>query len=81
MRATAIKNGVLMALCSASSAFAATGVREDNSDIIIWVFLGFCALIVVAQLIPAFVLLLGFIKAFVKRPAPQTESAPTPPEQ
>ncbi|MFA7537278.1 MAG: hypothetical protein WCY68_14470 [Desulfuromonadales bacterium] len=35
----------------ASVALAATG-REDNSSLVVWGFLGFCALIVVAQLVP-----------------------------
>ncbi len=40
---------------------AATG-REDNSDLFVWIFLGFCALIVVAQLVPAMMLFMGFAK-------------------
>lgn len=33
-------------------AFAAAGAREDNSDFVVWVFLAFCALIVVGQMFP-----------------------------
>ena len=48
------------------SAFAATsGVREDSSGIFVWVFLGFCALIVVAQVIPAVLLMTGMVKGVV----------------
>ncbi len=47
------------------TAFAASGVREDNSGIFVWVFLGFCALIVVAQVIPAILLMTGMIKGVV----------------
>lgn len=36
-----------------SPAWASPGVREDNSPMVIWAFLGFCALIVVAQVLPA----------------------------
>jgi hypothetical protein len=32
----------------------ATGGLRESSDIVIWGFLGFCALIVVGQLLPAF---------------------------
>lgn len=46
------------------SAFAA-GVREDSSGIFVWVFLGFCALIVVAQVIPALLLMTGIVKGVV----------------
>ena len=44
---------------------AASGVREDNSGIFVWVFLGFCALIVVAQVIPAVLLMAGMVKGVV----------------
>lgn len=45
--------------------WAATG-KEDNSDLFVWIFLGFCALIVVAQLIPAAMVLLGLAKGVKK---------------
>ena len=37
----------------ASAAFEATGGREDHSSLVVWAFLGFCALIVIAQLLPS----------------------------
>jgi hypothetical protein len=37
----------------ASSAFAAAGGREDHSSLVVWTFLGFCALIVIVQLLPS----------------------------
>jgi hypothetical protein len=43
------------------AAFAAGG-RVDDSGIFVWVFLGFCALIVVAQVVPAVLLLFGMAK-------------------
>ena len=36
-----------------SAAFAATGGREDHSSLVVWTFLGFCALIIIAQLLPS----------------------------
>ena len=45
-----------------ATAFAASGAREDGSGIFVWVFLGFCALIVVAQIIPAVLLMFGMAK-------------------
>lgn len=39
-------------LAIASPAFAAAGAREDNSDFVVWVFLAFCALIVIGQMFP-----------------------------
>jgi hypothetical protein len=50
--------------------WAADPARQDNSDLFVWIFLGFCALIVVAQLIPAVMMLLGFAKGVKKGHAP-----------
>ena len=44
---------------------ATSGVREDNSGVFVWVFLGFCALIVVAQVIPAVLMATGMVKGVV----------------
>ena len=52
-------------LAPVSAFAAASGLREDNSGIFVWVFLGFCALIVVAQVIPAILLMTGMIKGLV----------------
>jgi len=48
------------------SAFAATTNKVYNSGILVLVFLGFCALVVVVQLIPALITLVGMIKGMVK---------------
>ncbi len=53
----------LMTLIASTSAFAATTAgREDNSGFLVWAFLGFCALIVVAQLVPAVLVMFGIVK-------------------
>ena len=52
----------LMGIIAPATAFAASGAREDSSGIFVWVFLGFCALIVVAQIVPAVLLMLGMAK-------------------
>lgn len=49
-------------IAPATAMAAASGVREDSSGIFVWVFLGFCALIVVAQVIPAVLLMFGMAK-------------------
>jgi hypothetical protein len=54
---------------------ADTAAREDNSDLFVWVFLAFCALIVVAQLIPAVMMTLGFSKGIKEE---KTPTAPKP---
>ncbi|RLB68326.1 MAG: hypothetical protein DRH03_09975 [Deltaproteobacteria bacterium] len=51
-----------------------------KSGILVSVFVGVCALIVVAQLVPVLMLIVGFIKASVaamyKKEVPAVESAP-----
>jgi len=44
------------------AAFAASSNYVDNSGIFVWIFLGFCALIVMAQVIPAILLMFGMVK-------------------
>jgi hypothetical protein len=53
---------VIAALTPTASALAATGPREDTSGLYVWMFLGVCALIVVAQVVPAILLAVGAIK-------------------
>lgn len=60
-------------LINASEVFAASAGRVDHSGIVVWMFLGLCALILVAQLVPAVLMLIGAAKALQ---APQGENAP-----
>lgn len=48
-----------------ATAFAAETAHADNSGIFVWIFLGFCALIVVMQIVPAIMLAVGMGKGFV----------------
>lgn len=66
MKTTPLKTALLMCIGSTSSAFAASGAREDNSGLFVWIFLGFCALIVIAQLMPVMLLMFGFAKGLSK---------------
>lgn len=53
MKTNAIVPATMVLFASLSStALAANGTRTDNSSLVVWLFLGFCALIVVAQLLP-----------------------------
>jgi hypothetical protein len=63
---------------TADAAWATTAAREDNSNLFVWIFLAFCALVVVAQLIPAILMLLGFAKGVKKKPV---QPAPGPADQ
>jgi len=57
--------GVLGAvLIATTDVWAAAGIRQDNSGMFVWVFLGVCALIVVAQAVPALFLLASAVKGF-----------------
>ena len=49
-----------------ATALAATGMSEDHSGFLVWAFLGLCALIVVAQLAPAALLLVGMVKGLAQ---------------
>lgn len=61
MKTIATLTGVL----SPVSAFAATGLTESNSSIFVWIFLGYCTLIVIAQFIPAVLLFTSMVKVIV----------------
>jgi hypothetical protein len=61
-------------LATAPCAFAATTTKVYNSGILVLAFLGFCALVVVIQLIPAIITLAGMIKGLAKKGA-ETQTA------
>jgi hypothetical protein len=58
--------GILIGNVTPVWAAATEGREVDNSGLFVWIFLGFCALIVVAQLIPAAMVLLGVVKGVKK---------------
>lgn len=74
MKITDVRNFVLMSIFSVSNAFAAGGAREDNSGTFVWMFLGFCALIIVVQIVPAVLMLFGFAKGLNKNRAPEAQT-------
>ncbi len=59
--------GIVLALVvvitTVSPALAVDTARTYNSGVFVIIFLGVCALIIVAQLVPALLLMLGAIKA------------------
>lgn len=68
---TTLKKAALTAtafLTTAAPALAAPA-HTDNSGILVWTFLGFCALIVVAQTMPALLMVIGAVKAIFTKPA------------
>jgi hypothetical protein len=53
---------VTMMAGSASAAFAASGVQSQETGILVYFFIGFFALIIVSQLVPALILFIGMVK-------------------
>lgn len=47
------------------TAFAAAGLVENNSGICVFMFFGYCALIIIAQFIPATLLFICMVKVIV----------------
>ncbi len=70
---------VLAALITLSATLpavaASTAGRTDHSGILVWTFLGFCALIVVAQLVPAVLMTFGIVKGVAGSKAEATDKA------
>jgi hypothetical protein len=62
-----------MALASSVPAFAVDTTKTYSSGLLIGIFLAFCALIVVAQLMPSVMLLIGFIKGLARRTETKAE--------
>ena len=68
MRGMRILMSTLAVLVAAApNAFAAEPVRVFSSSILVLAFVGFLALIVVVQLIPAMVTLFGALKGLAKK--------------
>jgi hypothetical protein len=69
MRALAMLMGILAPV----SAFATSGAGEEGSGIFVWIFLGFFAIIIVAQLVPAAMLFTGLVKGITSKTDVKTE--------
>jgi len=64
---TILGNASIFSLLTSTAAFAAPSTHTVySSGLLVLLFLGFCALVVVAQLIPAMITLLGMIKGAVE---------------
>jgi len=72
-----IMSTLFLVLAFYGPAFAEETTVVYKSGILVSIFVGICALIVVAQLVPALMLVIGFIKASVglahKKETPATE--------
>jgi hypothetical protein len=66
---------LILALASSLPAFAVDTSRTYSSGLLIGFFLAFCALLVVVQLMPSVMLLVGFIKGLARRSEPKAAVA------
>ena len=64
----------LIGTMAPATAFAAANAPAGNDGIFVWIFLGFFALIVVGQLIPAVMLIVGMIKGITAKTEAKTEA-------
>ena len=67
--------GTSMMLLIANPAFAVNTAQTYTSGILVGLFLAFCALIVVVQLVPTIILLIGFVKGMSRGTAKQAGKA------
>ena len=64
---TILGSTAVFSLITSTAAFAAPATNKVySSGLLVLLFLGFCALVVVAQLIPAMITLYGMIKGAVE---------------
>jgi hypothetical protein len=63
-RITTILSSIVLA--PATSALAETGARQDSSQLLVWAFLGMCALIIIVQLMPVAMIAYGLVKGLLK---------------
>jgi hypothetical protein len=59
---------ITMVAGSASAAYAAAGAHSESTGILAYFFIGFFALIIVTQLVPAMILFFGLVKGLFTRP-------------
>lgn len=64
---TILKATALMFLASASAAYAAAGAASQNAGLLVYLFAGFFAVIIITQLVPAAILLFGMLKGVFSR--------------
>lgn len=63
----------LIGTMAPATALAAANATTGNDGLFVWIFLGFFALIVVGQLIPAIMLLIGMVNGITTKTEAKTE--------
>lgn len=64
----------LMGIIAPAIAFAASGTGDEGNGVFVWIFLGFFAVIVVGQLIPAVMLITGLVRGITAKAESKTEA-------
>jgi hypothetical protein len=64
----------IMGIIAPVTAFAASGAGEEGSGIFVWIFLGFFAVIIVGQLVPAVLLITGLVKGITAKTEAKSEA-------
>jgi hypothetical protein len=62
-------NTLVALAATTTTAFAANGGQTEDPGILGWAFLGFCAVILAGQLVPAAMMVFGAAKALFTKPA------------
>jgi len=61
-------NTLIATIATTTTAFAANGAQGDEPGLLAWGFIGFCAVILVGQLVPAAMLVIGAFKGLATAP-------------
>jgi len=61
-------NTLIATVATTTAAFAANGAPAEEPGLMAWAFIGFCAVVLVGQLVPAAMLLIGMVKGLVAAP-------------
>ena len=69
---------LLAALTAAPSAWAVEWSQTGQGGLLVLVFLGVCALVVVAQMVPALILMMGAISGLARRTGGKKEMSLVP---
>jgi hypothetical protein len=59
---------IAMVIGSGSAAYAASSAQSEGAGVLTYLFIGFFALIIISQLVPATILFVGMVKGLFTRP-------------
>jgi len=70
-----LRNTLVALIAFSTSAFAATGGSTGEGNLLLSLFIGFFALIVVFQLVPAIILFVGMVKGLAGKHTKEVKSS------